>query len=750
MAETFVITEEQLEKENVEIARRYKEMLKNTYVSLSEEDKKLIRRAFDLAVDAHKDQRRKTGEPYIYHPIAVAKIVADEIGLGAVSIAAALMHDVVEDTDYTLDDIKKLFGEKIAKIIDGLTKIAVLNKQDVSIQSENYKKLLLTLSEDVRVILIKIADRLHNMRTLDSMREDKQLKIASETVYIYAPLAHRMGMYNIKSELEDLSLRYTKPEEYYSIDHKLTESKEGREAYIKNFTDLVTERLNEEGLEFEVKGRSKSINSIYRKMITQGVAFEEVFDLFAIRIIYRSDRKNEKFLAWKIYSIITDIFTPNPKRMRDWITTPKSTGYESLHVTVIGPMGRWVEVQIRSERMDEIAEKGIAAHYKYKESSFDDDDESKVDRWIQQVRDMLENNDTQDAVEFMDNFKFNLYAKEIYVFTPKGDLYSLPKGACSLDFAYAIHSNIGDHCLGAKVNGKLYPLSHELQSGDQVEIITSTQQKPKMEWLDYVVTSKARSKIKASLNSEKRRVSEDGKEILIRKLRHLKIDFNEVTLNRLQTFFKLTNSQDVFYNVAVGVISNKDLKRFSDSITGFTGIWNRIRKSTIPSISTSPKEVKQEDKSKLDMLVFGPDEERLDYELAVCCNPIPGDKVFGFITVGKGIKVHKNDCPNAISLRANYDYRVIKATWIDSSKREFKAILNLDGLDRAGMISDITLVISKNNSINMTNLNFSEQAGIFTGVISLLIKNKDQLEHVIDELKKVEGVRSVKRTYKKD
>lgn len=750
MAETFVITEEQLEKENVEIARRYKEMLKNTYVSLSEEDKKLIRRAFDLAVDAHKDQRRKTGEPYIYHPIAVAKIVADEIGLGAVSIAAALMHDVVEDTDYTLDDIQKLFGKKIAKIIDGLTKIAVLNKQDVSIQSENYKKLLLTLSEDVRVILIKIADRLHNMRTLDSMREDKQLKIASETVYIYAPLAHRMGMYNIKSELEDLSLRYTKPEDYYSIDHKLTESKEGREAYIKNFTDLVTERLNEEGLEFEVKGRSKSINSIYRKMITQGVAFEEVFDLFAIRIIYRSDRKNEKFLAWKIYSIITDIFTPNPKRMRDWITTPKSTGYESLHVTVIGPMGRWVEVQIRSERMDEIAEKGIAAHYKYKESSFDDDEESKVDRWIQQVRDMLENNDTQDAVEFMDNFKFNLYAKEIYVFTPKGDLYSLPKGACSLDFAYAIHSNIGDHCLGAKVNGKLYPLSHELQSGDQVEIITSTQQKPKMEWLDYVVTSKARSKIKASLNSEKRRVSEDGKEILIRKLRHLKIDFNEVTLNRLQTFFKLTNSQDVFYNVAVGVISNKDLKRFSDSITGFTGIWNRIRKSTIPSISTSPKEVKQEDKSKLDMLVFGPDEERLDYELAVCCNPIPGDKVFGFITVGKGIKVHKNDCPNAISLRANYDYRVIKATWIDSSKREFKAILNLDGLDRAGMISDITLVISKNNSINMTNLNFSEQAGVFTGVISLLVKNKDQLEHVIDELKKVEGVRSVKRTYKKN
>ncbi|WP_068598748.1 RelA/SpoT family protein [Vaginella massiliensis] len=749
MSQTFVITEEQLEQENIEIARRYKEMLKNTYVSLSEEDKKLIRRAFDLAVDAHKDQRRKSGEPYIYHPIAVAKIVADEIGLGAVSIAAALMHDVVEDTDYTLEDIERLFGKRIAKIIDGLTKISVLNKQDVSIQSENYKKLLLTLSEDVRVILIKIADRLHNMRTLDSMREDKQLKIASETVYIYAPLAHRLGMYNIKSELEDLSLRYTNLEEYQSIEQKLTESQEQREAYIKNFTQLVSERLKEEGLEFEIKGRSKSINSIYRKMITQGIPFEEVFDLFAIRIIYRSDRKNEKFLAWKIYSIITDIFTPNPKRMRDWITTPKSTGYESLHITVIGPMGRWVEVQIRSERMNEIAEKGIAAHYKYKEKNFEDD-ESRVDRWIQQVRDMLENNDTQDAIEFMNNFKFNLYAKEIYVFTPKGDLHSLPKGACSLDFAYAIHSNIGDRCLGAKVNGKLYPLSHELQSGDQVEILTSTQQKPKIEWLDYVVTSKARSKIKASLNSEKRKISEEGKEILIRKLRHLKLDFSESILNKIQSFFKLTNSQDVFYNVATGVISNKDLKRFADSMTGFTGIWNRIRKTTLPSISTTSKEVKTEDKSKLDLLVFGPDEERLDYELAACCNPIPGDKVFGFITVSKGIKVHKSDCPNAISLRANYDYRVIKATWVDSTKREFKAILILDGLDRPGMISDITLVISKNNSINMNNLNFSENAGVFTGVISLQVKNKDQLEQVIEELKKVEGVRNVKRTYKKE
>ena len=743
METPHVITEEQLERENVEITRRYKEMLQNTYITLSDDDKKLIRKAFDLAVDAHKDQRRKTGEPYIYHPIAVAKIVADEIGLGATSIAAALMHDVVEDTDYTVEDIEKLFGKKIAKIIDGLTKISVLNRQDLSIQSENYKKLLLTLSEDVRVILIKIADRLHNMRTLDSMREDKQVKIASETIFIYAPLAHRMGLYNIKSELEDLSLKYTQPEAYHNIEQKLTETKADREKYINDFCKLINEKLEAEGLEFEIKGRSKSINSIYRKTVTQGIPFEEVFDLFAIRVIYRSDRKNEKFIAWKIYSLITDLFIPNPKRMRDWISQPKTTGYESLHVTVMGPQARWVEVQIRSERMDEVAEMGIAAHYKYKENVSEDD--TKVDEWIHQVREMLEQEDTKDAVEFMDNFKFNLYSKEIYVFTPKGDLHSLPKGASSLDFAYSIHSNVGDHCLGAKVNGKLFPLSHQLQSGDQVEIITSTQQKPKLEWLEYVVTSKARSKIKASLNSDKRKVAEDGKEIIQRKLRHLKVDFSENTINQLQQYFKLSSSQDVFYNVAMGIIDNNDLRKFAERNTGFTGLINRFRKSTF---NTSKKEDFVQDKTKLDSLVFGNDEERLDYELASCCNPIAGDKVFGFITVSKGIKVHKVDCPNSISLQANYAYRIIKAKWIDSSQREFKALIELQGLDRAGMVSDITLVISKNNSLNMHSINLSEDAGIFDGKITVSVKNKTELEKIMMELKNIEGIQSVKRTYK--
>ena len=738
MAEEKVL--DPIEKENQEISRRYKLLLKHSYQTLTTDDKKLIRKAFDLAVEAHKDQRRKSGEPYIFHPIEVAKIVADEIGLGATSIAAALLHDVVEDTDYTLDDIREIFGEKIARIIDGLTKISVLNKQDVSIQLENYKKLLLTLSEDVRVILIKIADRLHNMRTLESMQEDKQLKIASETIFIYAPLAHRMGLYNIKSELEDLSLKYTKPDEYASIEQKLIETKEEREKYIHDFTQTVNERLVEEGLEFEIKGRSKSVFSIHRKMLSQHVSFEEVYDKFAIRIIYRSDKKNEKFVAWKIYSVVTDIFRPNPKRLRDWISQPKSTGYESLHITVMGPMARWVEVQIRSERMDELAERGVAAHYKYKENYQVED--SKVDEWISQVREMLENNEGQDASEFIDNFKFNLYAKEIYVFTPKGDLFSLPKGASSLDFAYAIHSNIGDTCLGAKVNGKLYPLSHELQSGDQVEILTSPNQKPKMDWLEFVVTSKARSKIKASLNAARRATSEEGKEILIRKLRHLKLDFSESIVNDLQVFFKLKNSQDVFYKVATGEIDNKSLRKFAEGKSGITGFINRFR----PKAKTvsQPEELISQ---KYDSLVFGPDEEKLDYDLASCCNPIAGDKVFGFVTVAKGIRVHKKDCPNAVALQANQAYRIIRAKWIDSSSQLYRAIINIHGLDRIGLVNDITKIISSNLHVHIRSINISEEDGVFDGKISVSVKNKVQLERILEQLKNIEGIEKVSRTF---
>ena len=728
------------ELESQEITRRYKKMLKHSYQTLTKEDKLLIRKAFDLAVDAHKEQRRKTGEPYIFHPIEVANIVANEIGLGATSIAAALMHDVVEDTSYTLDDIREIFGEKIARIIDGLTKISILNKQDVSIQSENYKKLLLTLSEDVRVILIKIADRLHNMRTLESMAEDKQLKIASETIFIYAPLAHRMGLYNIKSELEDLSLKYTKPEEYYSIERKLQETNEERKSYIHDFSEIIKKELENEGLEFEIKGRSKSVFSIHRKMQSQRISFEEVYDKFAVRIVYRSDRKNEKFLAWKIYSIVTDFFRPNPKRLRDWISQPKSTGYESLHITVLGPMARWVEVQIRSERMDELAERGVAAHYKYKENYQVED--SKVDEWVNQVREMLENNEHQDAAEFIDNFTFNLYAKEIYVFSPKGELFSLPKGATSLDFAYAIHSNIGDTCLGAKVNGKLFPLSHQLESGDQVEILTSPNQRPKGDWLNFVITSRARSKIKASLNAARRALSEEGKEIFIRKLRHLKVDFSESVLNELQHFYKTKNSQDIFYKVATGEIDNKSLRRFAESKSGFSGFINRFRPRPKPNFITE-----EAPKQKYDSLVFGADEEKLDYDLASCCNPIAGDKVFGFVTVSKGIRVHKKDCPNAVALQANQAYRIIRAEWVDSSSQLYRAIVNINGLDRIGLINDITKIISANLHVHIRSINISEEDGIFDGKIAVTVKNKVQLDKIIGELKRIEGIQKVSRTY---
>ncbi|CAI9429492.1 Bifunctional (P)ppGpp synthase/hydrolase RelA [Candidatus Ornithobacterium hominis] len=727
----------QNEIEKYEIARRYKDMLRNTYRKLSDEDKDLIRKAFDLAAEAHKEQRRKSGEPYIFHPISVAQIVADEIGLGATSIACALMHDVVEDTEYTLTDIERLFGNKIAKIIDGLTKISVLNNQELSIQSENFRKLLLTLSEDIRVIIIKIADRLHNMRTLGSMPEKKQLKIASETTFIYAPLAHRMGLYNIKSELEDLSLKYTNPKDYFDIARQLEDTQKERRKYIQEFSDKISNVLNQEGLSYEIKGRPKSINSIYRKMNSQNISFDEVYDKFAIRIIYKSEPKDEKFIAWKIYSIITDIYSPNPRRLRDWIIQPKSTGYESLHITVMGPGGKWVEVQIRSERMDEIAEKGIAAHYKYKENY--KVEENKVDRWINQVREILENQDNQETSEFIDNFKLNLYSKEIYVFTPQGDVISLPKGSSPLDFAYAIHTNVGDSCLGAKINGKLYPLSHELNSGDQIEIITSQNQKPKMDWLDYVKTGRAKTKIKASLNAEKRLISEEGKEILTRKLRSLKLNLDESLVNDLQTFFNEKNSQNLFLHVQNGVITNQDLKRFADKRTGVAGFLNRFRQKT----NAKKKEINVK---KGDILVFGEEEKKLDYTLANCCNPILGDDVFGFITVNRGVKVHKKNCSNAVELRANYSYRILKAQWVDGEKQEFETDILIKGIDRKGLVKDITDFLSSNANIEMKGLNFKSIDGVFEGNISMIIDNKSHLEKIIHGISHIDSVRKVKRS----
>lgn len=734
----------ELEAENKAIAQEYKELLRISYQTLSVDDKKIIRKAFDVAVDAHKDQRRKSGEAYIFHPIAVAKIVARDIGLGATSIAAALMHDVVEDTDITVQDIEKMFNPKIAQLVEGLTKIAkVKTDQEISMQAENFRKMLLTLNDDVRVILIKIADRLHNMQTMGSMADYKQAKIASETLYIYAPLAHRLGLYNIKTQLEDLGLKYTEPLIYNDIVSKIKETKEEQDAYIKTISDIISTSLKEEGIEFTMKGRPKSIYSIRRKMKVQSVTFDEVYDKFALRIIYKSNPHDEKFIAWKIYSVVTDHYRPSPSRLRDWISSPKSTGYEALHITVMGPKGRWVEIQVRSERMDEIAEKGYAAHYKYKNGATE---EHGLEIWLNQLKEALENSES-NAVDFVEDFKLNLYAKEIYVFTPKGEIKSLPKGATSLDFAFSIHSEIGVKTRGTKVNGKLVPLNHVLNSGDQVEIITSPNQKPTSQWLDYVTTSRAKNKIKNVLNENTKKIAEDGKELLERKLRHLKITLNEQTLNELVNFFKLQTSLDLFYRAGIGTIENQQLKDFaaqkSNTLVNF---FKKTIKRT--PTSTSEQVQKNELNKKFDLLVFGVEQNKLDYKLSACCNPIPGDDVFGFVTINEGIKVHKKDCPNAISMQSNYAYRIIQAKWIDSSQEEFKAILKITGMDTLGLTNELTKVISNQMSVNIQSISLSSEAGIFNGQVTVVVQNNTILKKLIDNIKKVDGIDKVSRVYK--
>jgi GTP pyrophosphokinase len=733
------MTQATIEKENKEIAKQYKELLRISYQTLSDDDKALIRQAFEIAVDAHKEQRRKSGEAYIFHPIAVAKIVASEIGLDAVSIASALLHDVVEDTAYTLDDIERMFGETVARIVDGLTKIAHLKKEmNISQQAENFRKMLLTLHDDVRVIIIKIADRYHNMLTLDAMPEHKQVKLASETLYIYAPLAHRIGLYNIKTELEDLSLKYTEPEVYKDISSKIEESKEDQIAYIDDFTSVIRDSLDKESLDYTIKGRMKSIFSIRKKMNVQNVSFDQIYDKFAIRIIYKTDKANEKCLAWKIYSIVTDHFTPNPVRLRDWISSPKSTGYEALHITVMGPKGKWVEVQIRSERMHEVAEKGYAAHFNYKHGN---QKEQGIEVWLNKLQEALENSNA-NAVDFVEEFKLNLYSKEIFVFTPLGELKSLPKGATPLDFAFNIHTEVGMHTRGAKVNGKLVPLNTTLKSGDQVEIITSKQAKPNQNWLDYATTARARAKIKSSLREEKKSVAQDGKEILRRKLRSQKINLNEDTINKMVIFFKLKTSLDLFYRVGIAAIDNQKIKDFASSYNNaFISFFKRnIRRTPIPEGID-----KEEITTKYDMLVFGKEEEKLDYKLSQCCNPIPGDDVFGFVSVNEGIKVHKKNCPNAISLQSNYAYRIISAKWIDSSQEEFKSEIQLTGIDNLGLISAITEVISTYMNVNIRNLDFSTDGGTFSGRITVVVKNNNILKKLIENLKQINGIDKVTR-----
>ena len=723
--------------ENKEITKQYKELLSVSYQTLSKDDKKQIRTAFDIAVDAHRNQRRKTGEAYIFHPLAVARIVANEIGLDSISIAAALLHDVVEDTKYTIEEIKNKLGDPVAKIVDGLTKISNLKKDtDISLQAENFRKMLLTLNDDVRVIIIKIADRLHNMQTLEVMPEEKQLKTSSETMYIYAPLAHRIGLYNVKTELEDLSLKYTDSEKYFHVKNKIEEGEKSQINYIKSFSKFVSSTLEKEGLKYYIKGRSKSIYSIYSKMKIQNIPFEKVYDKFAIRIVYKSNVRNEKFLAWKIYSIVTDHLTPNPTRLRDWITAPKSNGYEALHITVNGPDNKWVEVQIRSDRMHEIAEKGYAAHYKYKDG---DQKDLGIENWIDRLKEVLEDN-TGNAIDFVEDFKLNLYSEEIFVFTPTGELKSLPKFSTALDFAFNIHTEVGMKTRGARVNGVLVPLSKVLKSGDQIEIITSENIKPTANWLDFVQTSRARSKIKSSLNEEKKLIAKDGKELLRRKLKQLKIVLNEKTTDRMYKYFKLDNSLDLFYRIGIGTIENKDLKSFASYFNN--SFFNFFRRKNITSDSVNAK---KDQKKRLDKLVFGKEKESLSYTLSSCCNPISGDSVFGFLTVNDGLKIHKKDCPNALALQSNFGYRIVSARWVVSKSDEFTAVLKLSGIDDLGLLNEVTRLISNNMNVNINKINLETENGFFSGFISVSVKNKKILDRLTRNLTKLKGIEKVKR-----
>ncbi len=727
-----------LEQEKKEILNKYKSLLRTCADKTNTKDRKTIRKAFNIAVEAHKEMRRKSGEPYIYHPIAVARISAKEIGLGSTSIICALLHDVVEDTDYTLKDIEKLFGKKVSKIIDGLTKIQDVFDKNVSMQAENFRKMLLTLSDDVRVILIKLADRLHNMRTLDDMTKSKQLKIASETLYLYAPLAHRLGLYSIKTELEDLGLKFTKPEIYKAITQELKETQEERKKFIAKFTKPIKLKLKDNNLKVSISGRPKSVFSIREKMVNTGVNFNNIFDKFAIRIIIDSSIENEKADCWRIYSIVTDFYKPNPDRLRDWVSTPKANGYESLHTTVMGDEGKWVEVQIRSQRMDEIAEKGYAAHWKYKQQGSKD---NSLDDWIEKIRELLTNPES-NAIDFIDDFKLNLYSGEIYIFTPGGDLKTLAKGSTALDFAFEIHTDIGLKCMGVKVNGKLVSLSHKLQSGDQVEVITSQKQRPREDWLRFVVTSRAKSKIKSALKEDKKVIAVVGKEIAERKLKHLRLKLTSQTETELIKHFNTKTSIDLYFRFGTGAISNTEIKDF---VRLKKRGWYQTIKNKIYGPPTNL--IKEKDKSEK-FIVFNEDDEVLDYKMGICCNAIPGDLIFGFLTVVDGIKVHRSDCPNAIQLRSKYAYRILKAKWISKGDIDFVASINIKGIDSVGVMNKVTQIISNQMHVNIKSINISSDDGIFEGIITLKVHNVTFLKELTNKLKKIKAISSITRTYK--
>jgi len=726
------------EQEKKLILREYRALLRGLKTKLKPGDKELVRTAFEMAAEAHETTRRKSGEPYILHPLAVARICIEEIGLGVRSTICALLHDTVEDTDITLRDIEREFGSEIARIVDGLTKISSVIDVNASQQAENFKKILLTLTDDPRVILIKLSDRLHNMRTMDSMKREKQLKISSETVYVYAPLAHRMGLYNIKTEMEDLSMKYLEPDEYREIARKLAETKRERSRYINEFVKPIKEKLERGGFQFELYGRPKSIHSIWNKMRKKGVAFEEVYDLFAIRVILNSPQEREKEDCWKVYSLITDEYNPAPERLRDWLSNPKSNGYEALHTTVMGPQGKWVEVQIRTKRMNEIAEKGLAAHWKYKEGTTD---ESRFDKWFHRIREMLNNPDT-DTVDFLQDFKTSFLAEEIYVYTPKGDVKMLPVGSTALDFAFSIHTMVGSQCIGAKLNHKLVPISHKLRSGDQIEIITSAKQKPNEDWLNIVVTAKAKTKIKDSLKEEKRKVADEGKYLLQRKLESFGAAYNQHNVDILTAFYKLPSPLDLYYQISVKTIDLKELKEFQL-------LGDKLEPPKPVRVIQEPKHesAAQSNLAKKDaeLIIFGESSDRIVYNLANCCKPIPGDDVFGFVTTGKGLTIHRTNCPNAAKLMANYGHRVVKTKWAKNKEISFLTGLKIVGLDDVGVIHKITNLISGELKININAMTIEAKEGLFHGNVRVYVHDKEELDELVLRLKKLPGIETVDR-----
>ncbi len=726
------------EQEKKEIVRKYRALSRALRPKIKKGDKELLRTAFEMAANAHKTMRRKSGEPYIFHPIAVAMICVEEIGLGVRSTICALLHDTVEDTDITLDDIKSEFGNEIAKIVDGLTKISTVMDTNSSQQAENFKKILLTLTDDPRVILIKLADRLHNMRTLDSMKQEKQLKIASETIWVYAPLAHRMGLYNIKTELEDLSMKYLEADTYKEIAKKLAETKRERTKYINEFIRPLKDKLTNVGFDFEIYGRPKSIHSIWNKIKKKGVSFEEVYDLFAIRVILDAPLEKEKEECWKVYSLITDEYLPSPERLRDWLSNPKSNGYEALHTTVMGPQGKWVEVQIRTKRMNEIAEKGLAAHFKYKEGTQNED---RFDKWFMQIREALGNQD-EGGIDFLQDFKTSFLAEEIYVYTPKGDVKMLPTNSSALDFAFFIHTAIGSKCIGAKVNHKLVPISHKLRSGDQIEIITSNKQKPTEDWLNNVVTAKAKNSIKDALREEKKTIAEEGKYTLQRKLEAIGAVYNPFNIDQVMNYYKLNSQLDLLYKIATKNIDLKELKLFQVVGDKIEAPKPLVAPTEVVHDHHTPKPVSKKDS---ELIIFGESSDQIKYTLAKCCNPIPGDDVFGFVSTGKGLIIHRTTCPNATQLLANYGHRVVKTKWAKNKEISFLTGLSIIGLDDVGVVNKITNIISGELKINIAALTIESKEGLFEGTIKVYVHDKDELEALVDRIKSLNGIQQVNR-----